>query len=127
MRLVSGWAQAGKAVMSAGVQKETSARVQKETDSERVFSEDFRPSVERWFWRLGDHPEVSVRVMDERDGGLLGGSDVPALAKKVDLAVGVDPSFQMERQVEVQQGGRRTGSGGGAFFPPGFCPGGIGA
>ena len=33
---------------------------------------------------------------------------MPALAKKVDLAVGVDLSFQMEREMKVQQGGRRT-------------------
>lgn len=72
---------------------------------------------------MSDHPEVSEGVMDQSDGGSFGGSDVPALAKKVDLAVGVDPSFQMERQMEVQQGGRRTGAGGGALFQPGFFPG----
>ena len=36
--------------LSAGVQKGIFARVQKGTDSERVFSEDFGPGVERWFW-----------------------------------------------------------------------------
>jgi hypothetical protein len=74
---------------------------------------------------LSDGPEVSEWVMDQGDGGLFGGSDVPALAKKVDLAVGIDPAFQMERQMEVQQGGRRTGAGDGAFFQPGFFPGGV--
>ena len=47
---------------------------------------------------------------------------MPALAKKVDLAVGVDPSFQVECQMEVQEGGRRTGAGGGAFIHQGFRP-----
>ena len=57
----------------------------------------------------------------------MGGSDVPALAKKVDLVVGVDPSFQVESQMEVQQGCGRTGTRERAFFCRGFLPGGIGA
>ena len=36
--------------------------------------------------------------------------------------VGVDPAFQGERQMEVQQGGWRTGRGGGAFYLRGFFP-----
>ena len=52
---------------------------------------------------------------------------MPALAQKVDLAVGVDPSFEVERQMEVQQGGRRTGTRGRTLFCQGFLPGGIGA
>ena len=71
---------------------------------------------------MSDHPEVPERVMDESDGGSFGGSDVPALAEKVDLVVGVDPSFEVESQMEVQQGGWRTGTRGGALFHPGFFP-----
>ena len=52
---------------------------------------------------------------------------MPALSKKVDLVVGVDPSFQMESQMEVQQGCRRTGTRDGALFCQGFLPSGIGA
>jgi len=52
---------------------------------------------------------------------------VPALAKKVDLVVGVDPSFQVESQMEVQKGGGRTGTRDGAPFCQGFLPGRIGA
>ena len=48
---------------------------------------------------------------------------MPALAKKVDLVVGVDPSFQVESQMEVQKGYRRTGTRDGAFFCQGFLPG----
>ena len=52
---------------------------------------------------------------------------MPALAEKIDLAVGVDPSFQVESQMEVEQGCGWAGSGGGARFGQGFGPGGIGA
>ena len=52
---------------------------------------------------------------------------MPALAQKVDLVVGVDPAFQVERQMEVQQGGRWTGTRDGAPFCQGFLRGRIGA
>ena len=54
--------------------------------------------------------------MNQGDGGSFGGSDGPALTRKVDLVIGVDASFQMERQMEVQQGGRWTGTREGALF-----------
>ena len=63
--------------------------------------------------------------MDEGDGGSFGGCDVPALAQKIDLAVGVDPSFQVERQMEVQKRCRRTGAYDGAIILQGFLPRGI--
>jgi len=51
--------------------------------------------------------------MNEGDGGSFGGSEVPALARKVELVVGVDPALQVERQrgsSSVAGGqGRRTG------------------
>lgn len=52
---------------------------------------------------------------------------MPALAKKVDLVVGVDPSFEVERQMQVQKGCRRTGTRDGALFCQGFLPGRVGA
>ena len=52
---------------------------------------------------------------------------MPALAQKVDLVIGVDASFQMEGQMEVQQCCRRTGACEGALFCQGFLPGCIGA
>lgn len=52
---------------------------------------------------------------------------MPALAKKVDLVVGIDTAFQMESQMEVQQSRRRTRTCGDAFFGEGFFPSGIGA
>lgn len=50
---------------------------------------------------------------------------MPALAKKVDLVVGVDPSFEVERQMKIQQGCRRTGPRNGALFCQGLLPGRI--
>lgn len=50
---------------------------------------------------------------------------MPALAKKVDLVVRVDPSFQMESQMKVQEGYRRTGTREGALFCQGFLAGRI--
>lgn len=73
-------------------------------------------------WRFSDGPKLSEWVVDQSDGGSFGGSDVPALAQKVDLVIGVDPSFQMERQMEVQQGCRRTRTRHGALFCLGLCP-----
>jgi len=63
--------------------------------------------------------------VDQGDGGSLGGCNGPAFAEKVDLVVGVDPPFQMESQMEVQQGCGWTGACGGAFFVQGFLPGSI--
>ena len=64
--------------------------------------------------------------MDESDRGSFGGSDVPALAKKVDLVVGVNAAFQMKGEMQVQQGCGRTGTRDGALFRQGFVPSGIG-
>ena len=67
MRFFTSWLQFFLGLLSARVQKETSARNQKETDLEGVFSEDFRPDVEGWFWRMCNGPEVAQGVMDEGD------------------------------------------------------------
>ena len=63
--------------------------------------------------------------MDKGDRGFFGGRDRSALAEKVDLVVSVDPAFQMQSQMQVQQGSGRAGTRGGAFFPPGFFPSGV--
>jgi len=44
------------------------------------------------------------------------------LTQKVDLVIGVDAAFQMERQMEIQQGCRWTGTRDGALFRQGFLP-----
>ena len=72
---------------------------------------------------MGDRPELSERVMNQGDGGSCGGSDGPASTQKVDLLVGVDPAFQMESQMEVQQGDRWTGTREGALFCQSLLPG----
>jgi len=99
----------------------------KETGLKGVFSEDFGQVVERGRWGLGDCPEPSQRVMGERDCGSFGWGDVPTAAAKVDLVISVDPPFQMEGQMQVQQGCRRTGPRGRAIFLQGLLPGRIGA
>ena len=71
---------------------------------------------------MGDRPELSERMMNQGDGGSFGGSDGPALTQKVDLVVGVDAPFQMESQMEVQQGGWWTGTRDGALFFQSFLP-----
>ena len=64
--------------MSAGVQKGISGRVQTGTDLEGVFSEDFWPVIEGWFWWMRDRPEVPEGMVDHRRqshlGGFAGGS-----------------------------------------------------
>lgn len=52
---------------------------------------------------------------------------MPALAEKVDLNVGVEPSFEVGSQMEVQQGFWRASAGGGAVFRQRFLPCRIGA
>jgi hypothetical protein len=113
--------------LSAGVQKEICARVQKETILQGIISEDFGPSVEGRCRSLGDRPELAQGMMDERDARAFGWGDPPATSQKVDLVVGVDPSFQMERQMQIQEGGWRTGTREGALLGKSFLPGGIGA
>ena len=92
-----------------------------------VISEDFGPSVERRSWGLGDRPELTQGMMDESDAGSFSWGDMPATSQKVDLVVGVDAAFQMECQMQIQQGCRRTGTRGGALFGKGLLPGGVGA
>ena len=65
-------------------------------------------------------------MVDEGDGGSLGWRNGPAAAQKVDLVVGIDPAAQMERQMQVQQGGGRTRPDGRALLRQGFGPSGIG-
>lgn len=66
-------------------------------------------------------------MVDEGDGGSLGLGDGPTAAQEIDLVVGIDPSAQMERQMQVQQGGGRARTYGRALYRQGFVPGGIGA
>jgi hypothetical protein len=53
--------------VSAGVQKEISARIQVETVLQGVVSKDFRPDVEWRCWWLSDGPELFERVVDDGD------------------------------------------------------------
>ena len=75
---------------------------------------------------MGHGPELAERMVDEGDGCSLGWSNGPTPAQEVDLEVGIDPAAQVERQMQVQQGGGRTRPAGRALLRPGFGPSGIG-
>lgn len=65
---------------------------------------------------MGDDPELAVWVVDDDHGFSLGWADGPAAAQEVDLAVGIHPAAGLDCQVEVEEGGCRTGTGGRAVF-----------
>ena len=65
-------------------------------------------------------------MVDEGDGSALGWRNGPAPAEEVDLEVGIDAAAQVERQVQVQQGGGRARPDGRALLQQGFGPSGIG-
>ena len=75
---------------------------------------------------MGHGPELAERMVDEGDGCSLGWSNGPTAAQEVDLEVGIDPAAQVERQMQVQQGGGRTRPYGRALLRQGFGPSGIG-
>lgn len=76
--------------------------------SKRVTSQDFRPGILRWRWRLGYCPEPSQWMMDQGDSKPFCWSNGPTAAQKVDLVVSIDAAAQMERQMEVQERGWGT-------------------
>jgi hypothetical protein len=55
-------------------------------------------------------------VMDQGDDGAFCRGNGPTAAQEIYLLVGIDPAAQMERQMEVQQRGRRTGTYGRALL-----------
>lgn len=68
---------------------------QNETGLEREFSEDMGPSI---FWglrRLGDDPELALRMVNDGDGMAGGGADGPASAEEINLMIGVDASSEV--------------------------------
>src|ERR1035441_9234 len=104
---------------------EIGARSKGET-LQRIISQDFRPGILGWARRLGHGPELAERMVDEGDGSALGWRNGPAPAEEVDLEVGIDAAAQVERQVQVQQGGGRARPDGRALLQQGFGPSGIG-
>src|SRR5580692_707260 len=66
-------------------------------------------------------------MMDQGDGRAFGWGNGPTAAQKVDLVIGVDPAAQMERQMEIQQGGSWARTDGRAFFLKSLVPGRVGA
>ena len=69
---------------------------QNETGSEREFSKDIGPAVERGAGRLGHDPELAMGMVNEGDGMPSGGTNRPAATEEVDLVVGIDASAEVE-------------------------------
>ena len=65
--------------------------------------------------------------MDQGDGGAFCRSNGPTASEEVDLEIGIDPAAQVERQMEVQQGGGRARAYGRALFLQGLVPSHVGA
>ena len=65
--------------------------------------------------------------MDQGDGRAFGWGKGPAPAQKIDLEVGVDPAAQMQRQMQVQQGGWRARTDRRALLRQRLVPSRIGA
>ena len=89
---------------------------QNETGLDREFSEDFRPTILRGLRWLGDDPELAPGVVNEGHGVPRGGADGPAASEEINLVVGIDAPSEVQRQMEVQQGGVGTRREGDAFF-----------
>ena len=89
---------------------------QNETGLKRELSEDIGPSI---FWglrRLGDDPELTLRMMNDGDGMASGGTDWPASTQEINLMIGVDASSEVQGEMEIQKAGIRTRTHDGAFF-----------
>ena len=63
--------------------------------------------------------------MDQGDGGAFCWGNGPTAAQKVYLVIGIDPAAQMERQMQVQQGGGRARTYGRALLRQGLVPSGV--
>ena len=89
---------------------------QNETGSEREFSEDIGPTIERGSGWLGHDPELALWMVNEGDGMPSGRTDWPAATKEVDLVVGVDTSAEVDGEMEIQEAGVGTRTQNGALF-----------
>ena len=87
---------------------------QNETGLEGELSEDFGPTILWGVGWLGYDPELAVGMVDEGHLMASGGRDRPTAPEEINLVVGIDPSSEVQRQVEVQQAGVRTGAQDGA-------------
>ena len=72
-------------------------REQKETGSEGVLSKDVRPLILGRRRRLGDDPELTVRMVDDTHGLAMGRGDGPTAAREVYLVVRVAAAVMAQR------------------------------
>ena len=54
---------------------------------------------------MGDDPELGLGMVDEGNGMASGGTNRIAATEEINLVVGVDPSPEMQGQMEIQQAG----------------------
>jgi len=83
---------------------------QNETGLEREFSEDLRPTVLWWLRGLGYDPELGVGMVNQGHVMPSSGTNRPTAAEEVDLVISIDPSAEVQRQMQVQQARVRTGA-----------------
>jgi hypothetical protein len=72
--------------------------------------EDIGPAILGRFGRFGYDAELALGMMDDGYGVHGGGANGPASAQKVDFLIRVDPTAQVDRQLEIHEGGGRTGA-----------------
>ena len=59
---------------------------------------------------MGHDPELTLRVVNDGDGVSGGRANGPALAEEVNLVVSVDPTAQVNGQMEIENGVIGTGA-----------------
>src|SRR5436190_9885126 len=75
---------------------------------EGKLSENVGPTILWRLRRLGDDPELALRMMNDGHGMASGGGDWPASTQEIDLVIGVDATCEVQSQMEIQQAGIRT-------------------
>jgi len=65
---------------------------------------------------LGYDPELALGMVDEGYVMPSSGPDRPATTEEINLVVGIDRSSEVQRQMEIQQAGVRTGAQDGALL-----------
>ena len=94
--------------------------------SESVMGQDVWPNGVGGIGPVRDDPEASFGVVDDRDQFVGDGGHRPVFAEEIQRVVGVEPTWEIEGQVEVQQRhwGHRAMVV--AFFLEGSLPGSVG-
>lgn len=87
---------------------------------EGVGGQDVGPGGQEFGWR--HDPEVTLGMMDNEDGFVVGGGNVPSFSEELDGGGGAGFSWDMESEVKVEQGGVRSGLEARSVLVEGFVP-----